>query len=379
MVPVTRSLTENNLVYTVLSEYDIYGKFLVGPAFWDQHNAVLLSHYEQSKPILGHAYFAYALSVAQSRTSRVSSSPDELDSSYRYASLALRNLRGMCITDAQQAAICLVLGTMVMLFAMFNRPRNVYTLSRQTLLLLRPVYDIIPSPDPNGFFFLAGTIMLEMTGSLIYGAAPALKFRQPEESLYVDRYLGVSTSLLPLFFHLCELNGAVSSTRLDERDMHRITHSLDNIEAAALSWHPGVPERLCQAFSAVEIAHIFCQAQVMRMAALLIIYRMRFPFGVHDFPARAIATSILIQLESTLLATREPVKFMMVPVLVSCAELTEVTERERWMPQVPKLVCCSDGYGLYIQGVVRAFWVVRDAGISFKGYNVSQYLHGECL
>lgn len=306
-------------------------------------------------------------------------SQDGRSTSYRHASLALQNLREMHITNTQQATNCLILGTMIMLFAMFKRPNNVYTLSRQTLILLRPVYDTISSPDPNQFFFLTGTVMLEMAGALIHGAVPALQFRQPEDAPYVDRYLGLSTSLLPLLFQVCELNWAVSSTCHGERDTVRIAHSLDELEAAALAWKPGVPEGLCQSFSAIEIAHIVCQAQVMRMAALLMIYRLRFPFGVHDLSAHAMGISILRHLESTTLATGKPVKFVMVPVLVACVELTDDAERDRWLPQVSGLVCCSDGYGLYIQGVVRAYWAVRDSGVHFKGYNVRQYLHSEWL
>lgn len=378
-ISVTPSITETDIIYTVLSAYDVYSKFLVGPTFWDQHHAVLCSYYEQSKPILTHAYVAYGLSVAQTRNCRAILSRDELFTPYRYASLALQNLRCMHVINTQQAATCLILGTIIMLFAMFKRPHNVYTLSRQTLILFRPVYDTISSPCPNQFFFLTGTIMLEMLGSLIYGAVPALQFRQPDEPLYVDRYLGLTTSLLPLLFQICELNWAVSSTGHGGRDIHRITHSLDNLEAAALAWQASVPESLCQTFSAIEIEHISCQIQVIRMAALLMIHRIRFSFGVHDLPARAIGMSILTQLESTMLATGKPVKFVMVPVLVACVELTEDVERDRWMLHVPTLVCCSEGYGLYIQRLVRAYWAARDSGVHLKGYNMRRYLHDEWL
>ncbi|OJI81199.1 hypothetical protein ASPTUDRAFT_68475 [Aspergillus tubingensis CBS 134.48] len=291
-ISVTPSITETNIIYTVISAYDIYSKFLIGPTFWDQHHAVLRSYYEQSKPILSHAYLAYGLSVAQTRNCRAILSQDELFTPYRHASLALQNLRCMHVMNTQQAANCLILGTIIMLFAMFKRPHNVYTLSRQTLILFRPVYDTISSPCPTQFFFLP---------------------------------------------------------------------------AAALAWQPSVPESLCQTFSAIEIEHISCQFQVMRMAALLMIHRMRFPFGVHDLPARAIGISILTQLESTMLATGKPVKFVMVPVLVACVELTEDVERDQWMLHVPTL------------GIVRAYWAARDSGVHFKGYNLRRYLHDEWL
>ncbi|OQE27426.1 hypothetical protein PENSTE_c004G01947 [Penicillium steckii] len=334
--------------------------------------------YEQSKPILGHAYFAYALSVTNTRSCGVKLSQDERFTSYRHASLALQSLRDIHVTSAQQAATCLILGTMIMLFAMFERPCNVYTLSRQTLILLQPVYDTLTRPGPNQFFFLTGIIMLEMIGSLIYGTVPALHFREPEDSPYIDRYLGLSTSLLPVLSQVCELNWAVSPAGQGERDIHWITDTMDKLEAATLTWKIDFPKGLCQSFSAIEIAHIFCQAQVMRMAALLMIYRMRFPFGTHDLPARTIGISILTRLESTMLATGKPVKFVMVPVLVGCIELIG-EERDRWMPHVPKLACCSNGYGSYIQAVVRACWAVRDSGVHFKGYGVGQYFHDEWI
>ncbi|PYH86771.1 hypothetical protein BO82DRAFT_397344 [Aspergillus uvarum CBS 121591] len=42
--------------------------------------------------------------------------------------------------------------------------------------------------------------------------------------------------------------------------------------------------------------------------------------GVHDTPARAIAISILTQLQATLSVTGKAVKFAMLPVLVACVE-----------------------------------------------------------
>ncbi|PYI35380.1 hypothetical protein BP00DRAFT_442898 [Aspergillus indologenus CBS 114.80] len=122
----------------------------------------------------------------------------------------------------------------------------------------------------------------------------------------------------------------------------RSTQDLDKMDSTVLAWQRDVPPNLCSAFSAGEIAHIFSQ-------------RLKIPFGVHDAPARAIAISILPQLQTTLSVTGKAVKFAMLPVLVPCVELTTQTERDLWLVRIPELVCCSKAYGLYIQGAVRAF------------------------
>ncbi|PYI14813.1 hypothetical protein BO99DRAFT_12019 [Aspergillus violaceofuscus CBS 115571] len=366
-----------NLIHSWMSNYETFDRFLLGPAFWPRHRAALMTHLEHSQPILEHAFLASVLSATHSEgSSRHTSQPaDGLSTVYQHAASALRRLRELHVTNRQQASTCLVLGTNIMLFAMFQRPENVFTLCRQTLVLVRPVYDTIDGPDPEDFFFLTGTMMLDMLGSLIYGAVPALRFRPPNDSVYVDRYLGLSTSLLQLLYRVGELHAALSAASDPDLAVNpRSTQDLDEMESTVLAWQPDVPEKLCSAFSAVEIAHIFCQVQVLRLCALLMIYRLKVPFGIHDTPARAIAISILMQLQTTLAVTGKAIKFAMLPVLVACVELTTQEERDLWLVRIPELVCCSKAYGLYIQGAVRAFWTARDAGVVFRGYNISQFI-----
>ncbi|RAK77415.1 uncharacterized protein BO72DRAFT_403741 [Aspergillus fijiensis CBS 313.89] len=365
-----------NLIHHWMSNYETFDRFLLGPAFWPRHCAALMTHLEHSQSVLEHAYLASVLSATYSaENSRHTSQPaDGLSTVYRHASTALRSLRELHVTDRQQASTCLVLGTNIMLFAMFQRPENVFTLCRQTLVLVRPVYDTIDGPDPEDFFFLTGTMMLEMVGSLIHGAVPALRFRPPKSPVYVDRYLGLSTSLLQLLHRVGELNSSLSDAVGPNVAVNPMaSRDLDGLESTVLAWQPDVPENLCSMFSAVEIAHIFCQVQAMRLCALLLIYRLKIPFGMHDAPARAIAISILTQLQTTLSVTGKAVKFAMLPVLVACVELTTETERDGWLSQVPELVCCSRAYGLFIQGAIRAFWTARDVGVVFRGYNISRF------
>jgi len=154
----------------------------------------------------------------------------------------------MIVTNTEQVAIYLMLGTMITLFAMFERPHNVYTLCQQTLIRLRSVYENSPNLGPNQSFFLTDTAMLEMIGSLIHGAVPSLKIRPPEDPYYVDRYLGLSTSLLPIPFQICGLNWTVSSAGHEEGDFNRIPvfltqhgNPVSHLTSSSIDLHPICP------------------------------------------------------------------------------------------------------------------------------------------
>ncbi|OJJ96296.1 hypothetical protein ASPACDRAFT_1859538 [Aspergillus aculeatus ATCC 16872] len=184
----------------------------------------------------------------------------------------------------------------------------------------------------------------------------------------------VHAMLPPRLQRVGELNSSLSDTVGPNVAVNPMaSRDLDGLESTVLAWQPDVPESLCSVFSAVEIAHIFCQVQAMRLCALLLIYRLKIPFGMHDAPARVIAISILTQLQTTLSVTGKAVKFAMLPVLVACVELATQTERDEWLSRVPELVCCSQAYGLSIQGAIRTFWTARDAGVVFRRYNISRF------
>ncbi|KAH8901775.1 hypothetical protein GQ53DRAFT_740489 [Thozetella sp. PMI_491] len=354
-IPELADVSSCNLqiVQRMLFETTLLDKFSVSTSFREPTREKIIPHLLLSQTTLQDGLLACAISWSGDVDSQANAG--RLSSCYRHASAALAKLASLRVTDSQTMADCLVLGALVSTFAVRLRVNDVLVICSQTLGLIAPMYAAseLP-PSPQLLVFLSCMVAWELSGCLFGCVAPSFRFKPPTE-IYVDRHVGLCATLLPLFHDLCIVSRTLAHG--EEADAMRV---LDDLERKIEQWHPKAPEGFTERYSAVDVAHMLCQAQIMRLAALLVAHRLRFPFGLNDAPAQALSMSILTQLDLTRSVTQEPVRCVTIPLLAACLELKD-EGRRRWLPDVPTFTGFSEQLGKHVEDSLNSFWAIIDS------------------
>ncbi|TGJ82744.1 hypothetical protein E0Z10_g6021 [Xylaria hypoxylon] len=255
--------------------------------------------------------------------------PRRLSACYQHASSAIAMLTSLQVSDFESMIDCLILGALVSTFAVKLRLHDILAICRRTLGLIEPIY---VSSNP---------------------AWPELRVTiEP----YADRHVGLSGTLLPLFYDICKLSHAVAQGETSDTVILR---ELDVVEQSVRNWQPGVPEDMTTRFDTIEVAHMFCQAQAMQAAPLLVTHRLRYPFGMNDGPAQVLSMTILSQIEMAFAITKQPVRCIDLPLLVACIEL-KGSGRQKWSSNITTFAGFSPQFGEHVRDALKSYWVAID-------------------
>ncbi|KAF4444537.1 Major facilitator superfamily transporter [Fusarium austroafricanum] len=287
------------------------GLFVVGPSFYERHRQSLVSQFVTSRDMMKDAFMACAL--LWSADDATSNRPPGGDSIYRRASSAVSTLRSLKITSEHDIMPCLVLGASVLTFALKLGGAQMLPICSQILNLIKPNY-LAGSRPMSNCDFLTGIVMAEISECLVHAKVPTLRIQPPTAesgSSQVDRYMGLTSAFLPHLYDLCKICSALRLGRpIDDE-------TLTNLERTIRNWTPMVPIHLVNDFTAVEVSHMLCQAQVIPTAALVVIHRLRNPFGTEDATAVALSSSILSQLHMTRHVTGRTPRIVDLAVMVA--------------------------------------------------------------
>ncbi|KAJ0115126.1 hypothetical protein J7T55_001535 [Diaporthe amygdali] len=335
-------------------------RFLIGPTFLKNHCQLVMSQLFYSTVELKDALLASSIAW----TDEVGESHD----CYRKASSAICTLSEFEIRDEADASMCLTLGALLHTFALKLRVDDIFTICTQTLERIKPLYESKPYIEPSKLYMLTCMVFGELFECLLRCQVPPLRYKPPADQSYVDRYAGVCVTLLPLLHDICELSHAMSFA--DESDRADILNALDDVGRAVADWMPPVPGSFMATYTASETMHMLCQAQVLQTAALIVIHRLRHPYGSQDEPALAMASAIMRQLDMTQQVTGGNVKCVDLAVLVACFEF-QGKDRLREQHRMPDLVGYSDKHKRRIRDIIESFWSARDSGNVLYWYNLA--------
>ncbi|KAH6962194.1 hypothetical protein BKA56DRAFT_699281 [Ilyonectria sp. MPI-CAGE-AT-0026] len=344
---------ERHLLQRMLSQGRLLGPFSIASSFCEPTRKQVIPHLLLSNT-LQDALLACAISWVGDVDGQVN--PGRLSTCYQYASSALATLASLQVTNSETMADCLMLGSIVVTFAVKLRVNDISAISARTLSLIAPVYAASDPGQCEPLVFLSCMVMWEIGGCIFHCEVPSLRFKPPTKT-YVDRHVGLCGTLLPLFYDICELSQTLAHADKDDTD---VIKSIDALEQTVQLWQPAVPEGFITSFQAVEVAHMLCQAQVMRLAALLVMHRLRCPFGLADAPAQALSMVILSQLEMAFIVAEEPVRCVTLALLVACLELKGEGRRE-WLPRVAVFSGYSLEFGKHVEGTLTSFWATLDS------------------
>ncbi|KAH7128921.1 hypothetical protein EDB81DRAFT_808503 [Dactylonectria macrodidyma] len=345
---------EHQLVQRFFSQGNLLDTFSVGCSFREKVRQQVIPHMLLSKGTFMDGLLVCAMSWLEDVDDKANSG--RLSTCYRYASSALATLASLKVTDFQTMTDCLMLGAMVSTFAVKMRLNDILAITGRTLGLIEPVYAISDPDRPEILVFMSCMVMWEIRGCLFSCAVPSLRFRPPAEP-YADRHVGLCATLLPLFHDICKLSHTLAhGGQIDGVETRK---ELVAVEQSICQWQPVMPEDFTTHFDTIEVAHMLCQAQVMRLTALLVVHRLQYPFGVNDALAQVMSAAILSQLEMTLAATKQPVRCVDLALLVACLELKE-TDRQKWFADIPTFAGFSPEFGEHVQDVLMSFWAAMD-------------------
>ncbi|GJN68077.1 amidase [Purpureocillium lilacinum] len=292
------------------------------PSFCEAHRETLVSQFFASRSIVKDAYVACAISMpGPGEDVSVPLDDMRLASSYRRASAALSVLRTIKIKGEHDVPLCLALGGALLTFALRVGGSDAHAICSNVLGMAKDLYEQKGGAIPVDLGFLTCLVLTETSECLLRGGVPTLRLRPPAAS--VDRYIGLTQTLMPYFYDLCVLSTGMAQDPGDDT-----AERLDALEREIRNWLPDTPDGFINNYSATEVSRMTCQATVMQTAALLVIHRLRHPFGTEQDAARAMSSSILKQLDLTRLITGQTPRSIDLALAVACLEVED--EAERW-------------------------------------------------
>ncbi|KAK2608840.1 hypothetical protein QQS21_002553 [Conoideocrella luteorostrata] len=372
-VPEKLSEHEAWLVHRTMADNSFIEQFLLGPSFCNAHRDTIFNELRKSPALLQDAYVACVLCVPRPGEDLSGFATEErINSSYRRASSALAKLRSLRVEDVQDLSSCLALGGSILTVVLCFGGRDSLVICSQVLSLIKPVYESqvgeIPEADLG---FLTCLVMCETTECLLQTMLPTLQYRPQavDSHGFVDRYVGLCGTLLPYLYDLCKISYAM---------LHNIelepAQRLDHIQSILEAWRPTVPANFADNFTASEVTNILCQVHVMQQAALLIVHRLRHPFGAEQAAALAMANNILRQLETAKLVAGRTPRCIDFALMVACLEISDGKERSMQLRSASSIAAYSPMFIKRSESLLTAIWKARSERPNFMyWYHLGNY------
>jgi hypothetical protein len=325
---------------------------------------------------------------------------------YAYCAKAVEILRRRgrdANAQAHEWLLTLQLGMCIMTFDLIDGGTNAHSIIRSTLGMLvkhlararkpvgSPGFTAAVARLEQGLFPL---VFFDTWNSVVRRELPVFRF-EPQSPGVVDSYLGLCGELLPHLYDICVLSRDVC-TRDIEADGSILTDDLEEryqtLRETVLAWTPKMPDASkgeLGRFGSEETQLLCTQVEIYRRVSLLVLHRIRYPFGdEHDGEAAQLARSILAEISciygnandammrltpevpgSRLPPAATGYEYRLVPAfIVAVVELLGADEREdamrRLFPVVVKqmyVTLCQ-----FMKGFIAAVWDARDQG--FKGH-----------
>ncbi|KAJ6788750.1 hypothetical protein PWT90_08536 [Aphanocladium album] len=373
------SAIEANCLRRSLLRDDFVEQFVIGPSFGRIHGDYMVKQLHGSPSILGHAFVASSMSWGEETdiTSPESGSPGTdsgyFQKMYHHATEALSILRSFQPSNAHEMCVGLVLGVTILTFTLKLRVADARAVCRQALGIAEPIYaaeDLLSKLSPGDISLMSCLVLTDVAENLMFCDRPTLRFTHAPGRDYIDRYMGISCTLLPLLYDAAELsyNLKVEARKLGDHaaamvqfdDVHR------TLEEQVRQWMPGGPAGFKEGqVTSTELAHMLCQAEALRNSIRLILHRLRYGFSSQDETAEAIASHILTSTKMTALSTGSVPRCIDFPLIVACLELDKESERAEYLTSLSPISSYSNPFHRRTRALCDAAWAARREGRSF--------------
>ncbi|ETS85173.1 hypothetical protein PFICI_03198 [Pestalotiopsis fici W106-1] len=296
--PLRTTVQVNCMLESTEVFFAVHRPFMLGRSFLPEFHSVVRRLFARSPQVLADAY-TVAMSLLSSRHATFRGL-DEHDLAIGIHCLERLMGSPSCISRAEDAAVILLLGQAMHVYNELIPTPDSQIITRGTLLSVQRWFpSLLERPDLD--VVTLTPVLTDTVECLIRREIPVIRVPTATRCI-VDRFAGLSSSLLPLLYELCErsyeakLNGTEPSLVDAERIPYPDKDPYHDIECKISRWQPQLPPHFFTKYSSFEVSVILAQAQCYRLAALLVIHRLRFPLGVEDAAAQVYAGEILHEL-----------------------------------------------------------------------------------
>ncbi|KAH7120562.1 hypothetical protein EDB81DRAFT_814408 [Dactylonectria macrodidyma] len=269
----------------------IHSPFAMGRSFMRDLRLAVYSVLHNSAPGFIDGYLAFLALVSHCQASCLPlASPD-----LHRGKNALQTLQSTRILRSHDALCVLLLGQALYVFEILTNSTatSAHSIVQSALISAQPWYSALSKvPDFDTITFCP--VLLDMVGCLVYRKVPVIRLCG-QDRIIVDRYVGLCSPLLPLLYRLCEQSHAAKSNATTPE---RLEDGYNDIESSIELWAPEVPAHFFTAYDNAEKRMMMIQAKVYRLAALLVIHRLRFPLGTQDDLGQSYASLIIEEIAS---------------------------------------------------------------------------------
>lgn len=287
------------------------------------------------------------------------------------ASSALATFRAVQeFPNSKDLSVYISLAMVIVAFAEWVTDSRVALICQRALTLAKPIYESQTHLEDHDLSSLSCLIFIETTECFFRGQIPTIRFR-PRRGEVMDRYLGLSLPLLPHLYDLCELSNSMA--RAGDPHNPSILGALCRIEQQVDEWRPIPPHDFARHYSQTEGIHTLAQAQVLSLTILLIIHRLRFPFGVNNDKATILSKCILRELDNTRLVTQQVIPFSAFPFLIAAFEIIN-QDKQKILESMKPVLGHSKPFNERMLCFLKILWHLRDSHEGLCWYNLSKYL-----
>lgn len=150
---------------------------------------------------------------------------------------------------------------------------------------------------------------------------------------------------------------------------------LDAIQDSLERWKPSPPPDFIERFTQSEVVGMLTQAKVLRLAACLIIHRLRYPYGQRDKEALRLSRAIMAEIDMVLKSAGRSIPCMTFPYTVACFEVTEIKPRAAVVNKIPVVVTFSRQLQLQVRRSLSSVWDGRDGGDDIYWFDIGNYIY----
>ncbi|KAF7560212.1 hypothetical protein G7046_g3920 [Stylonectria norvegica] len=366
-IPNQQNLTrlEMHFLDAMLHKQFEVDKYLIGPSFRSQQQLAFTSHLNAALPFVKDAFIACATLLVGNEHLQQLAKDQQVG--YRRAAAAMRWLRELQTCHCHELPMVLILGVALSTFALHHSGAP-SALIRYLLSIVKQLYDddfsLTQRLGSDGLASLICLLGTETEGCLILGEVPSIRIRVEDLDDKVDRFIGISAPMLTHFHDICELAHGIRQSGCRRRhqlpDM-ALQDSMIESEQNLEKWQPETSvDSLSSRFTPAEVQAMLSQAKVLRLTALLIVHRLRYPFGQQVAKAAKFSDSILAELSMLVRQTGRSVPFAELAFLVACFELNDPVARQTAMAEAAHIVDFSPQVRKGQEVWLLKFWAVKD-------------------
>lgn len=356
--------SEFRLLETMLDRQIDVDKYLLGPSFREQHRQTFIDHIRIGMPLVKDAFIACATLLVKKDDLQLAPSRGI---GYRRAAAAVASLRELELHHSHDVSLVLIFGMAMVTFALHHSGGEA-SLCRRVLGLVKPLHDkdlsLIQKLGVDGVSFLICLVGTETTICLLQCQVPSIRLREHDFENLVDRFIGVSASILSYMYDVCGLAQLVHRSQCRRGNLlvdESISKALARMEEKVEQWQPSVPKDFLEGhFTTTEVILMLTQAKVLRLAALLVVHRLRYAFGTYMAKAKAISGGILDELNLVLYLTGKSMPFVDLAFFIACLEIMNPEERASALERSRRIVDFSERTHDEIESWLISFWTTID-------------------